>query len=192
MVSAFEVPGQAVDWTCPLGVPWGALANSPEAHRSISEARQRRPVHTSLPPPLETGLPVKPVYFPHDVAGAPDNLAAVRGLAGPPHTWTLGAMPLTALMSLERRKGAVHPVIGKKLVDLQGRPFLEFAAARAGWAEADSWPTARQVRAEFLPTAPTPPQTVVLETTGAPPIPTSPVGGAAADGAGYPRFEQRS
>ncbi len=25
-----------------------------------SEARQRRPVHTSLPPPLETGLPVKP------------------------------------------------------------------------------------------------------------------------------------
>jgi pyrophosphate--fructose-6-phosphate 1-phosphotransferase len=36
---------------------------------------------------------------------------------------------------MEKRKGKMKPVILKTLVDLEGKPFLTFAAHRDEWAE---------------------------------------------------------
>jgi pyrophosphate--fructose-6-phosphate 1-phosphotransferase len=39
------------------------------------------------------------------------------------------------MMNMERRHGAMKPVIRKALVRLDGAPFKEFAAHREEWAE---------------------------------------------------------
>jgi pyrophosphate--fructose-6-phosphate 1-phosphotransferase len=39
------------------------------------------------------------------------------------------------MMNMERRHGAMKPVIRKALVCLDGAPFKEFAAHREAWAE---------------------------------------------------------
>ena len=38
------------------------------------------------------------------------------------------------MMNMERRKGKLVPVIKKALVDLNGKPFKEFAKKRDSWA----------------------------------------------------------
>jgi pyrophosphate--fructose-6-phosphate 1-phosphotransferase len=38
------------------------------------------------------------------------------------------------MMNLEQRKGKKKPVIKKALVDLDGKPFREFASQRDAWA----------------------------------------------------------
>ena len=38
------------------------------------------------------------------------------------------------MLNVEHRRGKEHPVIKKALVDLEGRPFKEFASHREEWA----------------------------------------------------------
>lgn len=66
-------------------------------------------------------------------------LATVRGLNRPAAEWIAGGIPLTAMMNLEQRKGKTVPVIKKALVDLNGKPFKEFASNRDRWAFEDCY-----------------------------------------------------
>jgi pyrophosphate--fructose-6-phosphate 1-phosphotransferase len=68
------------------------------------------------------------------LAGKTGYMASVRRLCHPAAEWVAGGVPLTMMMNIERRKGKDVPVIRKCLVDLAGKPFQSFAAARARWA----------------------------------------------------------
>jgi diphosphate-dependent phosphofructokinase len=61
-------------------------------------------------------------------------MAAVRNLADPHEKWKAAGIPLTMMMNLEQRKGKKKPVIKKALVDLNDKPFREFASNRDAWA----------------------------------------------------------
>lgn len=67
-------------------------------------------------------------------SGRSGYIAVVRNLARPADQWAPGGVPLASMMTLERRKGREVPVIRKALVDLEGRPFQEFAKNRERWA----------------------------------------------------------
>lgn len=66
-------------------------------------------------------------------SGKTGYMASVRNLHKPASEWMAGGVPLTMMMNMERRKGHDHPVIRKALVDLEGKPFKEFAANRNRW-----------------------------------------------------------
>lgn len=68
-------------------------------------------------------------------AGLTGYLSSVRGLEKPAAQWQAGGIPLTMMMNMERRHGKDKPVIKKALVELDGKPFKAFAAARATWAK---------------------------------------------------------
>jgi len=72
-------------------------------------------------------------------AGLTGYLSSVRNLTKPADQWVAGGIPLTMMMNLERRHGKDVPVIKKALVELYGKPFLEFAAHRANWALNDDY-----------------------------------------------------
>ena len=44
-------------------------------------------------------------------------------------------MPITIMMKMERRNGAMKPVIRKALVELDGAPFKFFQSKREEWAK---------------------------------------------------------
>lgn len=67
-------------------------------------------------------------------SGRTGYMAVVRNLARPSDQWSAGGVPLASMMAVERRKGREVPVIRKALVDLDGRPFQEFAKSRERWA----------------------------------------------------------
>ena len=67
-------------------------------------------------------------------AGLTGYLAAVRHLAHPADEWQAAGIPLTMMMNMEERHGAMKPVIRKALVELSGEPFRRFAAHRDEWA----------------------------------------------------------
>ncbi len=67
-------------------------------------------------------------------AGRTGYMASIRGLTKPVEEWTGEGVPLTALMTIEERKGKAKPVIQKALVDLNGEPFKYFASQRQEWA----------------------------------------------------------
>lgn len=67
-------------------------------------------------------------------AGRTGYIASIRGLNRPAAEWIAGGVPLTAMLNIETRKGKNVPVIRKALVDLNGKPFAEFAANRERWA----------------------------------------------------------
>jgi len=73
------------------------------------------------------------------VAGKTAYIANVRGLNRPAEEWIAGGVPLTAMMNIERRHGKDRPVIRKALVDLNGRPFQEFAGQRDQWVVEDHY-----------------------------------------------------
>ncbi len=66
--------------------------------------------------------------------GLSGYLSSVKNLAAPADQWIAGGVPLVSMMNIERRHGQDKPVIRKALVELEGRPFKTFAAARAAWA----------------------------------------------------------
>ena len=45
-----------------------------------------------------------------------------------------GGVPITMMMTMERRNGVMKPVIQKALVQMDGEPFKVFAAHRDEWA----------------------------------------------------------
>ena len=66
-------------------------------------------------------------------------LSKVSNLSKPAEEWVAGGMPITKMMSMERRHGEDKPVIKKALVELDGKPFKYFEAHRAQWAEETSY-----------------------------------------------------
>lgn len=68
-------------------------------------------------------------------AGKTAYMASLRNVAEPASAWIAGGIPLTMMMNMERRHGENRPVIRKALVELDGKPFLQFASQRQEWAE---------------------------------------------------------
>ena len=66
--------------------------------------------------------------------GATGYMSSVRNLTKPSVQWTAGGIPITMMMTMERRHGKMKPVIQKALVDLEGKPFQKFASKREEWA----------------------------------------------------------
>ncbi len=67
-------------------------------------------------------------------AGKTAYMSTVSNLVAPAEQWKAGAVPLTAMMNIERRHGADKPVIRKALVELDGAPFMELEKNRETWA----------------------------------------------------------
>lgn len=74
-------------------------------------------------------------------SGKTGYIATLSDLTMEPESWVPAGCPLTMMMNIERRKGKDVAVIKKKLVDLEGGPFREFAAARESWRASDSYRT---------------------------------------------------
>jgi pyrophosphate--fructose-6-phosphate 1-phosphotransferase len=68
-------------------------------------------------------------------SGLTGYLSSVRNLTAPAKEWIAGGVPLTMMMNIEHRHGAQKPVIKKALVDLKGKPFLEYKSKRDLWAD---------------------------------------------------------
>jgi len=66
--------------------------------------------------------------------GLTGYLSSVRNLTSPAKDWIAGGVPLTMMMNMEQRHGSQKPVIRKALVELDGKPFKEFAKNRDEWA----------------------------------------------------------
>lgn len=67
--------------------------------------------------------------------GATGYMSSIRNLSKPSIQWVAGGIPITMMMNIEHRHGEDKPVIRKALVDLEGKPFKEFAKNRAKWAK---------------------------------------------------------
>jgi pyrophosphate--fructose-6-phosphate 1-phosphotransferase len=61
-------------------------------------------------------------------------MSSIRNLSKPSVQWIAGGIPITMMMNMEHRNGAMKPVIKKALVDLNGKPFQVFAQHRKEWA----------------------------------------------------------
>ncbi|MBP1638591.1 MAG: pyrophosphate-dependent phosphofructokinase [Bacteroidetes bacterium] len=72
-------------------------------------------------------------------AGKTGYMSSVRNLTAPAEEWIAGGVPITMMMNMERRHGAMKPVIQKALVRLDGAPFLYFASKRDTWASTTSF-----------------------------------------------------
>lgn len=60
-------------------------------------------------------------------------MAIVKNTTAPAEEWIAGGVPITMMFNMERRNGEMKPVIRKALVDLNGKPFKEFASHREEW-----------------------------------------------------------
>ena len=67
-------------------------------------------------------------------AGVTGYMSSVRNLTKPSVQWIAGGIPITMMMNMERRHGAMKPVIQKALVTLDGAAFTKFAEQRDSWA----------------------------------------------------------
>ena len=67
--------------------------------------------------------------------GKTGYMSVIRNTTAPAAEWVAGGVPITMMMNMERRNGAMKPVIRKALVELDGAPFKFFAAHREEWAE---------------------------------------------------------
>ncbi len=63
-------------------------------------------------------------------------MSIIRSLDEGVDKWTAGGMPITKMMNMERRGGAMKPVIRKALVDLDGGPFRYLEKHRDKWSSA--------------------------------------------------------
>jgi pyrophosphate--fructose-6-phosphate 1-phosphotransferase len=72
-------------------------------------------------------------------SGLTGYMSIIKNLSKKAADWTAGGVPLTMMMNLEQRHGFKKPVIKKALVDLSGRPFKAFEAARNDWAVKTSY-----------------------------------------------------
>lgn len=70
--------------------------------------------------------------------GKSGYMSSVRNLTAPAAEWIAGGVPITMMMNMERRHGAMKPVIQKALVRLDGAPFQYLAKHRAEWADANT------------------------------------------------------
>ena len=68
-------------------------------------------------------------------SGKTGYMSSVRNTTAPAAEWIAGGVPITMMMNMERRHGAMKPVIQKALVKLDGAPFKAYAAMREQWAK---------------------------------------------------------
>lgn len=73
------------------------------------------------------------------LAGLTGYLSSVKNLTAPASEWKAGGVPLTMMMNMEKRHGAMKPVIQKALVELDGPVFKEFEANRENYALNDCY-----------------------------------------------------
>jgi pyrophosphate--fructose-6-phosphate 1-phosphotransferase len=66
-------------------------------------------------------------------------MSVISNLRSPEKEWKVGAVPLVSMMRFEERKGKRKAVVQKTLIDLNGRPFQEFAKERERWALDDDY-----------------------------------------------------
>lgn len=85
-------------------------------------------------------------------SGATGYMACVQNLAKPATQWKAGGIPITMMMNMERRHGTDKPVIRKALVELDAKPFKEFAAQRDTWRHAEEYQNAGPIQ-YFGPTS---------------------------------------
>jgi len=67
--------------------------------------------------------------------GKTGYISSVRNTTKSAENWIAGGVPTTMMMNMERRHGAMKPVIQKALVKLDGAPFKTFASQRDVWAK---------------------------------------------------------
>ena len=67
--------------------------------------------------------------------GKTGYMSIIKNTTAPAAEWIAGGVPITMMMNMERRNGAMKPVIRKALVRLDGAPFKYFAAHRDEWAK---------------------------------------------------------
>ena len=67
--------------------------------------------------------------------GKTGYMSIIKNTTAPAEEWIAGGVPITMMMNMERRNGAMKPVIRKALVELDGAPFKFFAANRELWAK---------------------------------------------------------
>ena len=72
-------------------------------------------------------------------AGKTGYMSIIKNTTAPAAQWIAGGVPITMMMNMERRNGAMKPVIRKALVELDGAPFRYFAAHREEWAKTTSY-----------------------------------------------------
>jgi diphosphate-dependent phosphofructokinase len=72
-------------------------------------------------------------------AKATGYVCSLQNLSKPVEEWIPAGIPLTSLMTIEKREGEERPVIQKALVDLHGKPFASFKQQREAWIEADDY-----------------------------------------------------
>ena len=65
--------------------------------------------------------------------GKTGYMAIVKNTTAPAEECIAGGVPITMMFNMERRNGEMKPVIRKALVDLNGKPFKEFASHREEW-----------------------------------------------------------
>ncbi len=66
--------------------------------------------------------------------GKTGYMSIIKNTIAPAEEWIPGGVPITMMMNMERRSGAMKPVIRKALVELDGAPFKYFASHRDEWA----------------------------------------------------------
>ena len=71
--------------------------------------------------------------------GKTGYMSIIKNTTAPAAEWIAGGVPITMMMNMERRSGAMKPVIRKALVELDGAPFKFFAAHRDEWAKTTSY-----------------------------------------------------
>ena len=71
--------------------------------------------------------------------GKTGYMAIVKNTIAPAEQWIAGGVPITMMLNMEKRNGAMKPVIKKALVDLNGKPFKTFAAQRDEWKKNTSF-----------------------------------------------------
>ncbi|MEC7838919.1 MAG: diphosphate--fructose-6-phosphate 1-phosphotransferase [Chlamydiota bacterium] len=72
-------------------------------------------------------------------SGVTGYMASVQNLTLPVKDWTVAGIPISAMMTMEKRKGKLKPVIEKALVDLNGKPFQKFVESRESWKFNDEY-----------------------------------------------------
>ncbi len=67
--------------------------------------------------------------------GKTGYMSIIKNTTAPAEEWIAGGVPITMMMNMERRNGAMKPVIRKALVELDGAPYKYLAAHRDEWAK---------------------------------------------------------
>jgi pyrophosphate--fructose-6-phosphate 1-phosphotransferase len=67
-------------------------------------------------------------------AGKTGYMSLIKNTTKSADKWIAAGVPITMMMNMEKRHGAMKPVIRKALVELDGAPFKKLAENRDKWA----------------------------------------------------------